>query len=291
MNKFYDKLLLVIALIALLAGVGFYVTKSGEVPSGAPQVSTQAADNPYQLVPVIRSIAETVSWPDVEEQSSGWVYDVFTPPQIFLEPDGTFTIIPIVPEEDRPPFGLYLATMRQDPYRIQVEGYIEEKDNSLILFYDEERKQSIRARVGDIVADSGFEVSDFKIERIVDPVEGIYKVATAKILDQREDKEFTLIHGERLMKEEVTIIVKSKEDSSIEIQLMDVGESFETPLGQYTLKEINLEESSITVEKGPIGDFNAETTVLVASTESAETPTSEPTTENPVDNQLFDFGF
>lgn len=281
MNKIYDKLLLVIALLALLAGVAFYVTKSGDTPSGATQVSTQTADNPYRAIPVSSSSVDQANWPEAGEQPSGWVYDVFTPPKIFLEPDGTFTIVEWMPKDPPPPFGIYLATMENDPYRIQVEGYIEEQDNSLILFYDEELKKSVRARIGDEVEASSFKVLDFSIERVVDPSEGIFKIATAKIMDLRENIEYTLVHGERLMREEVTIIVKSKQDPSVEVTLAEAGQTFETSLGQYVLQEINLEESSITVEKQALDEFDAEVKVLTLTASETnttpETPIVEPT--------------
>lgn len=292
MNKFYDKLLLAIALLALLAGVGFYVTKSGEVPSSKPQVSTQTADNPYQAVPVPQSNETDAAWPEVGEQSTGWVYDVFTPPKIFIGADGEFTAEGIKPKPKAPPFGLYLSEIKQDAYRIQIEGYIEEAEtNSLILLYDEERKTSIRARIGDTVADSEFKVLDFGIKRIVDPTEGIYKEATAKILDQRSKEEVVLTHGERLFEDAVTIIVRSKEDTSINLELKEVGETFETSLGQYTLKEINLEESSITVEKQHNEEFEAETMVLTAAAPEVIKSTLQPPVNDTTESEAFDFAF
>ncbi|MGJ8640313.1 MAG: hypothetical protein ACSHYA_13070 [Opitutaceae bacterium] len=291
MNKFYDKLLLVIALLALLAGVGFYVMKSGEAPSGKPEVSTETANNPYKTIPVASSKSDDATWPEAVEQSTEWVYDVFTPPKIYLMPDGTFGREGVKPPPPPPPFGIYLADVKQDPYRIQVEGYIEEAEGALVLFYDEERKKSVRGRVGDEIADSAFKLIDFNIERIVHPTEGIYKVATAKILDQRENKEMTIKHGERLMKDEVTVIVKSEEDSSVEVILSTEGEAFETPLGQYTLKEINLEESSITVEKQGTEELEAETKVLYATIAEAETTLEEPPTEKTTESESLDFIF
>jgi hypothetical protein len=305
MNKFYDKLLLAIALLALLAGVGFYFMKSGAVPAGKPQVSTQTADNPYQQVPVPASTNVDASWPEPRPQSihtegeiEGWVYDVFTPPKIYIDKDGKFVATGTKPPPPPVPFGVYLAEIQRKPYRIQIEGYIEEvpgdASKSLLLLYDEERMKSIRSRVDSVVADSEFKVLSFDIERIVDPQEGIYKEATATILDQRTGEEVVLTHGERLFDDEVSILVRSNEDPSVEIELSEVGESFETELGQYILKEINLEESAVTVEKLGSEEREAETEFLkaqVSQASVAEPATPETSTNESPDSGELDFIF
>lgn len=306
MKKFYDKLLLAIALLALLAGVGFYFSKSSAVPAVQPQVSIQTADNPYQQVPVPPSTDEGASWPAATEQSihtkdqkKGWIYDVFTPPKIFINEKGEFVSEGFEPPVPPPPFGIYLAEIAREPYRIQIEGYIEEgpgdASKSLVLLYDEERSRSLRSRVGEIVADSEFKLLNFGIERIVDPERGIFKEATATILDQRSGEEVTLKHGERLFDDDVTIVIRSDEDASIEIklstQLSEEGQVFETPLGQYTLKEINLEESSITVEKQGSDGRDAEVQVLAANASVADPSIPVPPTTDASESESLDFIF
>ena len=91
MNKVYDKLLLALAGLALLAGLGFYLLKSSAIPSARPEVATQPADNPYQAIPVPTSSDAVATWPDTDAQSTGWIYDVFTPPKIFIDEKGAFS--------------------------------------------------------------------------------------------------------------------------------------------------------------------------------------------------------
>lgn len=287
MNKFYDKLLLVLALCVLLAGVAFYVVKSGAAPSANPQVSTQTADNPYKAIPVPASSDQEASWPEAGEQSTTWVYDVFTPPKIFIDANGQFSAEGLKPPPPPVPYGIYLADIKRNPYRIQIEGYIEEvpgdASKSLILMYDEERAKSIRARVDGVVEDSEFKVLSFSIERVVDPKEGIYKVAKATILDQRTSKEVVLTHGERLFDDAITIQIKSNELPEVDIKLSKAGETFETELGQYVLKEIYLEESSISVEKLGSDEREPETKRLSVET-SASNDSDDLTTLSPPDN-------
>ncbi len=297
MNKIYDKLLLALAVLALLAGVGFYFVKSGAVPSGRPQVSTQTANNPYQAVPVPDSEDVSVNWPEPVEQSTGWVYDVFTPPKIFIDEKGHFSAKGWTPPPPPVPFGVYLAEIKRNPYRIQIEGYIEEDlsdaSKSLILLYDEEHQKSIRARIGQEDSAADFKVTGFEVERIRDADGSIEKVATATILDLRTNKEVVLKHGERLYEKGVTVILRSKEDPSVEIELTQEGASFDTPAGHYTLEEINLEESAVTVKKMGDDEHEAETKRLSVSTpapiKAPESETTESQTEPFESGDTFDF--
>jgi hypothetical protein len=300
MNKIYDKLLLAVAVLALLASVGFYVLKSGELPTAALQLG-QPSDNPYQSIPVPVSSSVTATWPDAEEtsqQPADELYDVFTPPKIWVNADGTFGFkSPIDKTLPKPPFGIYLAEMERDPYRIQIEGYIEEdlKDasKSLVLLFDEEQQQQVRARVGDQKAEAEFTLLDFTIERVRDTDGNISKNVNVTLLDQRSGEEVTLKHGERLYNDSTTIILRSNEDASAEIVLDEAPQAFETAAGKYLLQEINLEESSVTVKKlaNQALELDSETEQLYLTTPSEQPETLTTADPEPESDQSFNFDF
>ena len=299
MNKIYDKLLLAVAVLALLASVGFYVLKSGELPTAALQLG-QPSDNPYQSIPVPVSSSVTATWPEAAEtsqQPADELYDVFTPPKIWVNADGSFGFkSPIDKTLPKPPFGIYLAKIERDPYRIQIEGYIEEdlKDpsKSLVLLFDEEQQQQVRARIGDQNAKSEFTLVDFTIERVKDKDGNISKNVDVTLLDQRSGEQVILTHGARLYNDSTTIILRSNEDASVEIVLDEAPQSFETAAGKYLLQEINLEESSVTVKKLANEalelDSETEQLYLTASNESEIVTTTDSETES---DQSFDFNF
>jgi len=299
MNKIYDKLLLAVAVLALLASVGFYVLKSGELPTAALQLG-QPSDNPYQSIPVPVSSSVTATWPEAAEtsqQPADELYDVFTPPKIWVNADGSFGFkSPIDKTLPKPPFGIYLAKIERDPYRIQIEGYIEEdlKDpsKSLVLLFDVEQQQQVRARIGDQNAKSEFTLVDFTIERVKDTDGNISKNVDVTLLDQRSGEQVILTHGERLYNDSTTIILRSDQDASVEIVLDEAPQSFETAAGKYLLQEINLEESSVTVKKLANQalelDSETEQLYLTTSNESEILTTTDP---EPESDQSFDFDF
>lgn len=297
MNKIYDKLLLLVAALLLAGGVVLYLQKSGATPSLSAPVNAEPADNPYQAEPVPASESTSAVWPDAPEQSTGWFYDVFTPPKIYIDKEGQFTAEGWTPPPPPVPFGVYLADIERKPYRIQLEGYIEEDRSdplkTLLLMYDEEAKKQVRARPGDVKPEAEFKLLSFEIERVRDADNNIDVIAEAKILDQRSGEEVTLVHGERRFDSGVTVVIKSEQDPGVEIMLSEAPTEFETPSGQYVLEEINLEDSSVTVKKQGIDDVEPETRTLKIRSAAASAPAKN-TPKNSIKEEAtdaFDFMF
>ena len=270
MNKIYDKLLLFIAVLVLAVGVFLYIQKSGAASSLKVTIDAQPADNPY-LPKVVSSPTPTPSganWPEASEQSTGWRYDVFTPPKIFIDKNGQFSEEGWEPAEPLAPFGIYLAEIKRKPYRIQIEGYIQEDptdaSKALILMYNEEAQKQVRVRPGDEKPDAEFKLLSFDIERVRDSNNNRQIIARATILDQRLGEEVVLTHGERRYDSDFTAILRSDEDANFNIELEEAASEFEGPTGHYTLLEINLEESSVKVNKHSADAGEAQTQILKA---------------------------
>ena len=222
---------------------------------------------------------------------------MFTPPAIWIDKDGTFIFESPIDDQPPMPFGVYLAELQNELYRIQLEGYIEEDFNdprkSVFLFYDVEKKKRIRARVGELVEGHEFSVFNFTIDRIQDS-NGIVKLAVATILDFRDGRRIFLTHGERKYKENITVVLRSKEDPSFEIKITQQPPyQFKTGNAKYILEKINLEESSVTVKRLKSGDLESETKQLFLESEKEPEKTTnkslEPKTN--ANKQVFDFEF
>lgn len=290
MNKIYDKLFLAIAVLLLAGGAFLYVQKSGDASETGEAIDAAPDDNPYKPLDVRTTETESAQWPEPKVNSSDWLYDIFTPPKIYIDENGKLVDEPWTPPPPpppMPPYGVHLEQIVRKPYRIQVEGYIEEdlsdSSKSLVLLYSEEVQKQVRARPGDEKADLDFKLLSFDIERVRDGT-NIQKVATAVILDERSGEEVTLRHGETLYDDKVTVVIRSALDPSFEIVLTEAPTQFEGPAGKYTLKEINLEESTVTVEKQGSEDIEAETRVLKASAVNSSNPKEEITPTEAMDD-------
>jgi hypothetical protein len=268
MKALYDKILLAIAVLALLGGLSFFVLKSGSAPEGssAPAVPTGGA---YTPVPVPDSKQVDAAWPEPTEQSSGWVYDVFTPPRIFIDENGQFSAEGWAPPPPPQPFGIYLADIARQPYRIQIQGFSGDrtKPETCVLFlFDEERQSRFFIRTGERNAEAEIEVVDFVIDRSIDANNNVDLTAIATIVDERSGETVELVDGERLYESGVTLVFRSREDPGVRVEVDAVGSgagsAFETPAGSFVLKEINHEADSVTVEKQANPETDAELRTL-----------------------------
>ena len=292
----YDKLLLGFGGLAFLAGIGFYLFSLNKISTSSADIS-QVGSNQYEPIPV-PVFDETISiWPSAVEQAPGELYDVFTPPAIWIDKEGTFIFESPIDELPAAPFGVYLAGLHNEPYRIQLEGYVEEDfddaTKSVLLLYDEEKKKRIRARVGESIKEHEFSVFNFTIDRIRNS-DGIVKLAVATILDFRDGRRIFLTHGERKYKENTTVVLRSKEDPSFEVKitLMPPYE-FETSTAKYILEEINLEESSVNVRRLQSDNLETETKKLFLESKSDPQKTSNNSLEpnSNTNNRVFNFEF
>lgn len=298
MKKFYDKLLLLLAALALLGGVAFYVLKSDNGDTGGTSGSAPPAGAPYEAIPIPKSTAITAEWPPAEPQSSGeeWLYDVFTPPKIYIDAEGNFTAIPPTGPVLPQPFGIYLEEISQKPYRIQIQGFSGDRSKPkecVLFFFDEERQVRFFIRPGQTNDEAEVEVLDFTIDREIDDNNVVNVTVIATIMDKRSGETVKLVDGERLLESEISIIIRSKQDPEVLVQPTQVGDTFETPSGKYVLKEINLEDGSVTVEKQATDEFDAETRTLFAESKQEPDPVQpeKDTTETPTDFGAFDSVF
>ena len=290
----YEKLLVGLGGLALLSGIIYSIVNLNGISSATADIG-QPDSFEYDPIPVPVLNEGLAVWPNAQEQAPGELYDVFTPPAIWIDEKGTFIFESPIDVLPPTPFGVYLAELENELYRIQLEGYIEEDfanpKKSVLLFYDEENKKSIRARVGESIGEHEFAVYDFVIDRVRDS-NNIRKIAVATILDFRDGRRVLLTHGQRKYKENTTVVLRSDQDSTFEVRInQKLPYAFETPTAKYVLEKINLEESSVTVTKVESDDAQAETKQLFLSPNKTpkQSVNSKPV---PVDSgKTFEFKF
>lgn len=276
MNKFYDKILLLCAVLVLLGGVAIYMTAG----AGSAKASTALSGRDYEPIPSPVRTRTDVNWSEPQEQPSGFIYDVFTPYEIYLTPDGEFTQVnPNVQYVEPEAWEIELAAIERPLYRVQLEGYIEEvpgdMSKALILFLDAETGSAVRGRIGQTKDTAQFEVLDFKIDRTMEGG-AIIKTAIAVIKDLRDGMEYTLTDAEPLYGDSIKVVLTSNKEFGLEFELTTAGESFSTASGNYILETINLEDSTVSVKK--LGDELNEPIVKLLQLKAPSAPTTNDNT-------------
>lgn len=296
MKAIYDKVLLLLAAVIAAAGGAYYFMNADDARVGVSSVAASGAD--FEKIEFTAEPPRTPQWTDPAEQSTGWVFDVFTPPKIYIDPEtNAFIRIPPRAPADAEPFGVYLARIERELYRFQFQGYAEVDPSnpatSIIYIFDTVNNQQINARAGREYPEAGFAIRSFTVERIED--EGIItREAVVTLFDKEMDREIEMRQNEVIFTGETRFHFASREHPDFSFVATRVGETFESPAGSFRITNINLANESVTVEKAATEDFEAQIQVLTprpaTTTPSPSAPTGTGDGENSTNgmNNIFD---
>lgn len=250
-----DKIILGGALLIFGAVcIWIFIVKPGVVSSTElPKLS----DTPYQEIPVVQQEQDRVPWQPPQSQSADgkWVYDVFTPPRIYINPEtNLFSVIPYTGPPEEAAFGIRLAQFQRPLYRLQFEGYIEEDpknpQRSLLRIYNRESNASELVKVGQTSAAGEFRILDFQVSRTLDESGLLLLKETLLLEDTRTGQEVLLKPGEPRYSDQFILLFEGTlagEDQRFEVQ--GEGESFLYEGATYTVERIDLTSGQVRVEK------------------------------------------
>src|SRR5262245_28566156 len=127
-----DKVLIGAALLVAVGsaiGFGILILRQTGVPIGpAPRVELTNA--PYVATAPDAPPVKTDTWgaPVAQTRGREWIYDAFTPPEIFYNSRSKqFTVKPpssLVEEDALESFGIELVAVQPEPFRLQLIGYV-----------------------------------------------------------------------------------------------------------------------------------------------------------------------
>jgi hypothetical protein len=279
-----DKVLLVLCTIAFLVAAAFAALRFRHLDAiamrnPAPATTAAAYEPRASRVPEI----DTVLWPAASPQSRGteWLYDVFTPPVIYYNRDtGQFTVTP--PSSDAPvvrddgDFALDLVSVRQEPYRIQLVGYVGDEAAPLATFENVENGDTLVGRAGRVFEREQFTLVSFDIRRVTtssaDSMPVIETIGIAVLRDGRTDREETLTTRERKMMPRLQAVFRLRSESG-EQRVVREGTSITIGGLEYFVAQLSLAPMQAVVSRRPIdGSGSPETRTLVPASSAVSNP-------------------
>jgi hypothetical protein len=237
-RKHYDKIFLGVALVALLIAFAFTFLRPSPPPA-TQDIPRLTSENTYRVSPPPQVNVEVASWEQPSAQSAGeaWVFDLFTPPVIYYNSViGEFDVRPDRPEQVQPDFGIQLAAIREEDYRVQLLGYVGRPGDFLINLENAETGELVLAREGRQYQQLGIEVRAFRVERDRRGG-GDVEVAHVVIFDQRLDREVALRSDQRLKDDRPTAIFRPTGEEGREIRARQ-GDSFNVGSNTYLVESI-----------------------------------------------------
>lgn len=243
------------ALVAVSTAVfGFLIWRDrAAAPIGRPALSAPA----YAPAAVATPIVKPTVWsaPVPLARGRDWLYDVFTPPEIFYNPrTRQFSVsAAAVGTGDQPdePFGLELLSVRPEPFRLQLIGYVGGEGDARGVFENRVSGEVFLASAGRRVADLGLSIRRFSVRAediaIPDSMGFKQRVGTAVVTDARSGRDVILTQRERRMTGNVfAFVALDGEPAPREVR---PGDTVKAGVATYRIEGIDAALATIDVVK------------------------------------------
>jgi hypothetical protein len=211
----YEIILLAAALVTLLLTWSWARQQASRVPDRyevAADLRAAEPDPVVKLTAARRSAATpehedfAEAWQNPPSQARGleWVYDVFTPPEIYYDQRSReFSVTPpkvpdaVMPVDSAPE----LAAAPSEPFRLQLVGFVGGEGTYRGMFENLATTEHFLARSGRDVPELGVSIVDFQVQRVrretPDRMPANELIATAIVRDERSGADIVLTNLER----------------------------------------------------------------------------------------------
>lgn len=242
--------------LASAGGFGLLAWRNTRAPRG-PAARVTLSDAPYTPTATDAPAVKTDLWSQPVAQSRGrdWVYDAFTPPEIFYNARSKhFTVKPPLGANEEVPeeaFGLELVMVRPEPFRLQLIGYVGSEGDWRGTFQNLVTGEVFLAAAGRRVPNLALSIKALDV-RAVDitlpqSMTTRQRVATAVIHDDRTKRDVTLTHRERQFTGGLSAFVAPAGEAGM--REVREGETFKLGDASYRVGKISLAPPGIDVTK------------------------------------------
>ena len=216
MKELNEKLIISIAVVLIVIGLSFifFFPSQKSIEANAPSLIKT-----YNPIDIRESVALNSEWPEANEQAKGEMFDLFTPPEIFINENGDFVFRPPYAVNTTGPFGVHLLAINLDPYRFQLEGFVEEdrydQSRTTILVHSVEDGKSLRLSQYAEMPEYQFKILDWQVVRNFNDDKNIEVVARLKLEDGKTDRIINLRHDENLYEDTIEIVFEESKTNEM----------------------------------------------------------------------------
>lgn len=270
-----------IALLAAVATTAWWAKEGGVIRRAAPATMERTEDQPWTAPATAGSGDVPTRWTDAvaQRRGPGWVYDLFTPPEIFFdERAGQFTVVPpasaaaVEPAERTAgnAFGLEVRAVQRPPFRLQLVGYVGGEGSYRGVFENLETGETLLAKDGQRIAGLAARIERFEVVRLAmelpESMTTFRLVARAKVQDELTGATVVLTDLERCYVAPPTALV-AMPDAADALQEVREGDKVSVGRVTFTIDRIQLVPPCLDVTKAAADGKAAERrTLAVAET-------------------------
>lgn len=268
--KYYDKIFFLVSLVVLGASCGYYVMNKPKIAESVDNaealLAKKAKGIEWKEVAVPRLEVKPIEWPEVrpQDEDGRWFFQVFTPPQIWVDEDGKFiTESPLIKAMARQSFALKFGGVSNEPYPIKYVGAMGDDKNPIIQLRNESTKAFYTARLNQPITmnvvgkngmaqsvDVGLVVKSFESKNVKNANNTISKIVKIVLLDKKLGKEITVYSNKPTVIEDSRRMTFLLPDGG-QWHVKGAGESKEVANATYTVKSVDFDKGSAVVEMVP----------------------------------------
>lgn len=252
-----DKALIGGALVLALASAGVFGWMTFRHSGPAAIAPVELVSSPYDSKTPDAPPVKTETWAAPVAQSRGreWIYDTFTPPEIFYNSRSKqFTVKPpssLLDESELEVFGVELVAVKPEPFRLQLIGYSGSAGNWRGTFTNVLTGETILAGPGRRISNLGVTIKSLEVGtqtvRIGESMPVRQTVATAVVLDEKNGRETTITNLARVFTGTVSAFVASPGVAGT--REVRTGEAFKIGEATFRIEKVQTTPPSIDIVK------------------------------------------
>ncbi len=253
-----DRILLGTAALIALGSAAVFGTLAWRAARTVhePVPAVELAATPYAPAIAVASPITTNPWNAPTSQSRGreWLYDTFTPPEIFYNARSRqFTVRPpsSLQDGEEEAFGLELVSVRPEPFRLQLIGYMGEEGNWRGTFENVLTGEVFLAAAGRRVPNLALSIRNLEVRAqpvaLADSMTTKQRVATATVRDDKTGRDVTITHRERFFTGTVSAFVATA--GAAATREVRAGDLFTVGEANYRIDKVSLAPPSVVITK------------------------------------------
>lgn len=269
--KYSDKIFLLVAVVVLGLSLGYYYKSQPELKSfvakNEAQLNEQAAGIKWEAVPVPPFVqASTIEWPEVraQDEDGKWFFQVFTPPQIWVDRDGKFiTESPYYKEVARQQFAFSFGGVENEPYYIEYRGYFGSAKNPTIQILDTRTNSVLTGKLNEEIVvkktlitketNTGITLKSFDVKRVKSPNGMIDTQVTIALFDRALGKTVEIYSYKPTVLLDQRRFVLSASDGS-KWFVKQKGDKITKNDVEYVAENVDFDKESVLIKMLPLKD-------------------------------------
>lgn len=252
-----DRIFLGISLAAVFASGAYFSWKANSVSraSRVPRAMVERSMAARRLQDDSGETIERTTWraPTAQARGRGWIYDMFTPPEIYYDvAKAEFFVHDVSPKGGSPSnefHDLRLIAVRHALFPLQLLGHFGGGERLLGTFEDVDTHEVFLGGPGRELAGMNLRIEAIALERRSLESAGessvVRIVATARVRDLTTGAVATLVSGERCFSEALVAIVAVHDGAEETFFELKVGETARTLEKRFAVERIELNPSVV----------------------------------------------